>query len=78
MIVKWNAEMSKTGRSFSLYSVSNERKFKRKKEVVWITSSPQQQFRKVYCDPLRKIKRRIGYIQLEESCATSDGELLGT
>ena len=75
--------MSKTGRPFltifGQQSNPYERKFKRKKEVVWIsTSSPQQQFRKVYCDPLRKIKRRIGYIQLEESCATSDGELLGT
>jgi len=25
-------------------------------------------FRKVDCDPLRKIKRRIGYILLEEFC----------
>ena len=29
-------------------------------------------FRKVDCDPLRKIKRRIGYILLEEFCATSN------
>ena len=35
-------------------------------------------FRKVDCDPLRKIKRRIGYILLKEFCATSDEQLLGT
>ena len=35
-------------------------------------------FRKVDCDPLRKIKRRIGYILLEEFCATSDEQLLAT
>ena len=34
-------------------------------------------FRKVNCDPLMKIKRRIGYILLEEFCATSDKQLLG-
>ena len=28
--------------------------------------------REVDCDPLRKIKRPIGYILLEEFCATSD------
>ena len=33
-------------------------------------------FRKVDCDPLRKIKRRIGYILFEEFCATSDEQLL--
>ena len=35
-------------------------------------------FRKADCDPLRKIKRRIGCILLEEFCATSDEQLLGT
>ena len=34
--------------------------------------------RKVDCDPLRKIKRRIGYILLEEFCSTSDEQLLDT
>ena len=34
--------------------------------------------RMVDCDPLKKIKRRIGYILLEEFCATSDERLLGT
>ena len=29
-------------------------------------------FRKVDCDPLKKIKRRIGKILFEEFCATSD------
>ena len=33
--------------------------------------------RKVVCDPLMKIKRRIEYILLEEFCATSDEQLLG-
>ena len=35
-------------------------------------------FGRLICDPLRQIKRRIGYILLEEFCATSDEQLLGT
>ena len=35
-------------------------------------------FRKVDCDPFKKIKRRIGYILFGEFCATSDEQLLST
>ena len=35
-------------------------------------------FRKVDCDPLKKIKRRIGYILSGEFYATSDEQLLST
>ena len=35
-------------------------------------------FRKDACDPLKKIKRPIGYVLLEEISATSDEQLLGT
>ena len=34
-------------------------------------------FWKTDCDLLRRIKRNIGYIILEEFCATSDEKLLG-
>ena len=34
--------------------------------------------RNVDCDPLRQIKRRIGYILIEEFYATSDEQLLDT
>ena len=33
-------------------------------------------FRKVNCDPLMKIKRRIGDILLEEFCAISDEQIV--
>jgi hypothetical protein len=39
-------------------------------------SSPAVIHWKVDCDPLMKIKRRIGCTQLEEFCAKSDKQLL--